>query len=83
MIVFENGAWQSNSLYPDTNYLEGSEVNQPKWVVPDGSELSERIKHTPHWEPVEDSEGKLTDIIPIIIPESEFDDEEKAVEDIG
>lgn len=71
MIVFENGSWQSNSMYPDTNFLENEDRIQPKWVVPDNSELAEKIKDTPYWEPVQDEEGNLTGIIPLSPPEPE------------
>ena len=35
MIIFENGCWQTDSGFPDTNWLEGqSEYEQPKFVIP-------------------------------------------------
>ena len=68
MLVFDVGSYQTNSDYPDTNYLEGLDVPQPKWVVPDGSELACKIKSTRYWEPVTDDKGDLIDITPIDPP---------------
>lgn len=76
MIVFENGSWQKNSLYPDTNFLENEEREQPKWVVPDNSELAGKIQSTPYWEPVQNEKGDLTDITPLSPTESEVSAEE-------
>lgn len=64
MLIFENGDWQTNSEYPDSNYLEGTEEVQPKWVVNDNSEVAARVISTPYWNPVEDKNGRLIDIIP-------------------
>lgn len=62
MLVFENGGWQTNSEYPDSNYLEGTEEVQPKWVVNDNSEVAAKVMSTPYWNPVEDENGNLIDI---------------------
>ncbi|MDE6578916.1 MAG: hypothetical protein K2K41_00075 [Ruminiclostridium sp.] len=64
MIVFENRTWQINSAAPDTNYLEGLDCEQPKWIVSDDSELASKIRSVPYWDPVEDENGGLIDIIP-------------------
>ena len=64
MLIFKDNSFQTNSLYPDTNYLEGTGFRQPEWVVPDGSELAGKIISAPYWEPVTDSEGNLIDVIP-------------------
>lgn len=75
MIIFEDGTVQTNATFPDTNYLENIEgVEQPKWVIPDNSELARKIMSTPYWKPVEDEEGQLVDIIPIEPP---VNDEER------
>lgn len=63
MLIFKDHSWQKNSEFPDTNYLEGVDCEQPKWVVPDGSELAGKIMSTPYWKPVEDENGELIDII--------------------
>ncbi len=71
MIVFENGGWQMNSDYPDTNYLEGTNEHKPKWVVHDNSEVAAKIMSTLCWEPVEDENGRLIDVVPVEPPESD------------
>lgn len=64
MIVFENGAWQTDTDFPDTNYLEGLNVKQPKWVVHDNSEVAAKIMSSERpWSPVENENGDLVDII--------------------
>ena len=68
MIIFESKTWQKNTSAPDTNYLEGIDCEQPEWVVSDNSELAGKIQSTPFWEPVEDENGHLIDIIPIEPP---------------
>lgn len=74
MIIFENKTWQTSTSAPDTNYLEGIDCEQPKWVIPDNSELAGKIMSTPYWNPVEDENGGLIDIIP---EEPPVTDEEK------
>lgn len=37
---------------------------QPKWVVNDNSEVAAKVMSTPYWNPVEDKNGNLVDIIP-------------------
>ncbi len=76
MIVFENGSWQKNSLFPDTNFLENEEREQPKWVVPDNSELADKIMRTPLWQATENENGELADIVPIALPEPKVSAEE-------
>ena len=68
MIIFANRSWQTDASAPDTNYLEGIDCEQPKWVVPDNSELAGKIKSAPYWTPVEDDSGNLIDIIPVAPP---------------
>lgn len=64
MIIFENRTWQTDTSSPDTNYLEGLDCEQPKWIIPDNSELASKIMATPYWEAVENETGQLVDIIP-------------------
>ncbi len=70
MLIFENHNWQMQGAFPDTDYTEGTASNHPKWVVDDNSELAEKIRQTSAWEPVEDENGRLTDIIPLESEES-------------
>ena len=62
MIIFNDHTWQTSMMEPDTNFLEEYDCEQPKWVVPDDSELAEKIKNNPHWEPVLNENGELIDI---------------------
>lgn len=69
MIIFNDHTWQTSSNYPNTNYLRGVEgVTQPQWVVPDNTELANKIISTFYWEPVEDDKGNLIDITPVDPP---------------
>ena len=69
MIIFNDHTWQTSSNYPNTNYLRGVEgVTQPQWVVPDNTELANKIISTFYWEPVEDDKRNLIDIIPVDPP---------------
>ena len=68
MIVFANHSWQTDASAPDSNYLEGIDCEQPKWVVPDNSELAGKMKSAHYWTPVEDDKGNLIDIIPVDPP---------------
>lgn len=62
MVVYEDHTYQECSLYPDTNFIPPEDERQPKWVVPDDSEVAAKIRSTGLWEPVEDGEGNLIDI---------------------
>ena len=64
MIIFENGCWQTDSGFPDTNWLEGqSEYEQPKFVIPDNSELAVKIQNIQNPKFVTDDDGNLVDIV--------------------
>ena len=63
MLIFENHGWQKDSDFPDSNFLEGVDCEQPKWVIPDNSELSNKIMINPHWDAVTDGSGNLIDIV--------------------
>lgn len=53
--------WQTNSLFPDSNYSEAS--NDDVWVVPDGSELANKIRSLgKRWNPVTNENGDLIDV---------------------
>lgn len=80
MIVFEDGSCQTNSCNPDSNFLESFDCEQPKWVVKDGSELAGKILLNRYWEPVEDENGNLIDIVPIEPPEGTRSAEEQTEE---
>ena len=71
MLIFENHGWQMMSDFPDTNYLEEINEMQPKWVVHDNSDVAAKVMSNPYWEPVEDEDGRLIDIIPAEPPVSD------------
>lgn len=73
MLIFENHCWQTDSDFPDTNYLEGTEEMQPKWVVPDGSEVAAKVMSAQYWEAVENESGQLIDIVPTAPPVTDED----------
>ena len=73
MLVFENGAWQTSTESPDTNYLADTDEMQPKWVVHDNSEVAAKIMSaTRPWSPVEDENGDLVDIIETPLSQDEL-----------
>ena len=58
MILYNDKRFISNSEYPDTDW-----VGDADYVIPDGSELAEKIKRTyPNFEIVTDSDGNIVDI---------------------
>lgn len=64
MIVFENGGWQTDSEHPNDNWLEGRlDLKQPKFVIPDNSELAIKIQTVQNPKFVTDDDGKLIDIV--------------------
>ena len=64
MIIFENGCWQTDSGFPDTNWLEGqSEYEQPKFVIPDNSELATKMQTVQNPKFITDDNGELIDIV--------------------
>lgn len=64
MIIFENGGWQTDSEHPDDNWLEGRlDLKQPKFVIPDNSELAVKIQTVQNPKFITDDNGELTDIV--------------------
>ena len=63
MIVFENGGWQTDSEHPDDNWLDGLDLEQPKFVIPDNSELAIKIQTVQNPKFVTDDDGNLVDIV--------------------
>ena len=64
MIVFENGRWQTDSDYPDSNWLEGTGCEQPDWVIPDNSALATKIMSMDGFIPITTEYGELIDVEP-------------------
>ena len=71
MIIFEDGSCQITKGHPNDNFLKGLNCEQPKWVVPDETELAEKIQMAFRWTPVENENGELIDIIPIMTTHDE------------
>lgn len=66
MLIFENGGWQTNSEFPDTNYLAETDETQPRWVVHDNSEVAAKVMSAARpWTAVEDENGALIDIVEV------------------
>ena len=64
MIVFENGGWQTDSEHPDDNWLEAyPDLEQPKFVIPDNSELAIKMQTVQNPKFVTDDDGNLVDIV--------------------
>ena len=68
MILYKNKKFISNSEYPDTDW-----VGDADYVIPDGSDLAEKIKGAyPYFEFIFDDDGNLIDVVatePIITEE--------------
>ena len=85
MILYKNKKFISNSEYPDTDW-----VGDADYVIPDGSELAEKIKAAyPYFEFIFDGE-ELVDIVeterppvvPAISQEQRLTAAENAIEEI-
>ena len=64
MIVFENGGWQTDSEYPNDNWLKDrTDLEQPKFVIPDNSELAVKIQTVQNPKFITDDNGELIDIV--------------------
>ena len=58
MVIFKDKRFITNSEHPDDDF-----VGNADFVIPDGSELAEKIKAAyPYFEFVFDDDGKLVDI---------------------
>lgn len=73
MIIFENHSWQTRADKPNENWLAGlADLEQPKYVVDDNSELADKIMSTSQFTVIEDGNGNIVDIEPIIDPNTEL-----------
>lgn len=58
MILYNDKSFVTNSEYPDTDWLDNAD-----YIVPDGSELAEKIMSLyPHFDFVTDENGRLIDV---------------------
>ena len=85
MILYKNKRFISNSEYPDTDW-----VGDADYVIPDGSELAEKIKQAyPYFELVFDGENivdieetERPPVLPAITQEQRLTAAENAIEEI-
>lgn len=57
MVLYKNKCHVTNSKYPDSDFMGNAD-----WVVPDGSELAEKIKSLSDFNFVLDDGGGLVDV---------------------
>lgn len=61
MLLYADKHFITNSEHPNDDWIENAD-----WVIPDGSELAEKIKRLyPNFEFVFNDEGKPVDVTPI------------------
>ena len=59
MVVYKNGAYTINRAYPDTDFIGCAD-----FVVPDGSELAEKIiAMYPNFRIIENDDGGIADVV--------------------
>lgn len=59
MVVYKNGAYTINRAYPDTDFIGCAD-----YVVPDGSELAEKIiAMYPNFKIIENDDGNIADVV--------------------
>lgn len=65
MIVFENKGFQTNSLFPDSDW-----TGKAKFVLPDNSETATKIaRYYPYYDFVLNDAGELVDVVETSRPE--------------
>lgn len=80
MIIFSNHAWQTRTDKPNENWLaEFSDLEQPRYVVDDNSELADKIMSTSQFTVIEDDNGNIVDIEPIVDPNTELYERQAAI----
>ena len=57
MVVYKNKSFVTNSKYPDSDFMGNAD-----WVIPDGSELAEKIVNLVDFDFVLDKAGDLVDV---------------------
>ena len=61
MVVYKNGGYTINRAYPDTDFIGCAD-----FVVPDGSELAEKIiAMYPNFKIVKDDNGGIADVVAV------------------
>ena len=85
MVVYKNKNFVTNSKYPDSDFMGNAD-----FVIPDGSELAEKIKNYENFDFVLDEAGNLVDVVeterppvpPAITQEQRLTAAENAIEEI-
>jgi hypothetical protein len=67
MIIFDDLSLQTRSDVPNSDWTNG----EAKYVVDCNSPLAERILSVPKFEPIEDDNGGLVDIVEIVEAQEE------------
>lgn len=57
MVVYKNKNFATDSKYPDSDFMGNAD-----WVIPDGSELAEKIKRYENFDFVLDEAGNLINV---------------------
>lgn len=73
MVVYKNKSFVTNSKYPDSDFMGNAD-----WVVPDGSELAEKIKGLSDFAFVFDDDRNLVDVTEISEPIENIISQKKA-----
>lgn len=73
MVVYKNKNFVTNSKYPDSDFMGNAD-----WVVPDGSELAEKIVNLVDFDFVLDGDGNLVDVTEISEPIENIISQKKA-----
>ena len=73
MVLYKNKCHVTNSKYPDSDFMGNAD-----WVVPDGSELAEKIKSFSDFAFVFDDDGNLIDVKEISEPIENIISQKKA-----
>ena len=85
MVVYKNKNFVTNSKYTDSDFMGNAD-----FVIPDGSELAEKIKNYENFDFVLDEAGNLVDVMeterppvpPAITQEQRLTAAENAIEEI-
>ena len=85
MVVYKNKNFVTNSKYPNSDFMGNAD-----FVIPDGSEIAEKIKNYENFDFVLDEAGNLVDVVktecppvpPAITQEQRLTAAENAIEEI-
>ena len=58
MVIYKNKSYVTNSKYPNSDFMGNAD-----WVIPDGSELADKIKSLSDFEFVLDDDGNISDVV--------------------